>query len=98
MQQSCWVTKCPGGLILQWFVHFKPLQVARLQREERLGALNLELANRKVLRLSELRGFTRAVRHSPNPHRRRTGDGFDCCLLLASQGCLHTLTGRQTVC
>ena len=37
-------------------------QVARLQREERLGALSLELANKKTLRLSELRGFTRAVR------------------------------------
>lgn len=37
-------------------------QVARLQREERLGALNIELANRKVLRLSEIRGFSRAVR------------------------------------
>jgi hypothetical protein len=36
--------------------------VARLQREERLGALSLELANKKMLRLSELRGFTRAVR------------------------------------
>lgn len=36
-------------------------QVARLQREERLGALQLELANRKVLRLTQLRGFSRVV-------------------------------------
>lgn len=42
--------------------HLAWRQVARLQREERLGALSLELANKKMLRLSELRGFTRAVR------------------------------------
>ncbi len=37
------------------------MQVARLQREERLGALQVELANRKRLRLSQLRGFSRVV-------------------------------------
>ena len=36
-------------------------QVARLQREEKLGALQLELANRKVLRLADLRSFSRVV-------------------------------------
>lgn len=37
------------------------LQVARLQREERLGALGLELANRKRVTLAQLRGFARTV-------------------------------------
>lgn len=36
-------------------------QVARLQREERLGALQIELASGKVLRLTQLRGFARVV-------------------------------------
>ena len=47
-------------------------QVARLQREERLGALSLELANKKTLRLSELRGFTRAVRASMQAQHARS--------------------------
>jgi hypothetical protein len=44
-------------------------QVARLQREERLGALQLELANRKVLRLTQLRGFSRAVLFAGSPEQ-----------------------------
>jgi hypothetical protein len=35
--------------------------MARLQREEKLGALQLELANGKVLRVAQLRGFSRVV-------------------------------------
>jgi hypothetical protein len=50
----------PRVLYSEYFTAWR--QVARLQREERLGALSLELANKKALRLSELRGFTRAVR------------------------------------
>lgn len=47
------------------------LQVARLQREERLGALQIELASGKVLRLTQLRGFARVVRsiHCPALHQ-----------------------------
>lgn len=41
------------------------MQVARLQREERLGALQVELASGKVLRLTQLRGFARVVRFLP---------------------------------
>lgn len=39
-------------------------QIARLQREEKLGALKLELSNGKVLRLAQLRCV---------PGRRRWG-------------------------
>ena len=42
-------------------------QVARLQREERLGALQIELASGKVLRLTQLRGFARVVRVPASP-------------------------------
>ena len=36
-------------------------QMARLLREEKLGIQQLELANRKTLKLSQLRGFSRVV-------------------------------------
>ncbi|KAI7843980.1 hypothetical protein COHA_002518 [Chlorella ohadii] len=36
-------------------------QMARLLREDELGACQLELANKKVLRLAQLRGFARVV-------------------------------------
>ena len=43
-------------------------QLNRLEREERLGALQIELANNKTKRLSQLRAFARVVR--------------GCCLIL----------------
>ena len=36
-------------------------QLARLQREEKLGALQVELGNKKTLRLTQLRTFARVV-------------------------------------
>lgn len=36
-------------------------QLARLEREERLGNLQIELSNNKSLRLSQLRQFARVV-------------------------------------
>lgn len=36
-------------------------QLARLQREEKLGALQVELGNKKTLRLTQLRSFARVV-------------------------------------
>ena len=37
-------------------------QIARLTREERLGALKLALANNKRVRVADLQGFARVVR------------------------------------
>ncbi len=36
--------------------------MARLQREEKLGALQVELGNKRTVRLSQLRSFARVVR------------------------------------
>ena len=36
-------------------------QLARLEREEKLGALQVELGNKKTVRLSQLRSFARVV-------------------------------------
>ena len=48
-----------------WFVRgdlqARERQMARLLREDQLGACQLELANGRVLRLAQLRGFARAV-------------------------------------
>jgi hypothetical protein len=49
------------GLLLRRELQARDKQLARLQREERLGALRLRLASGKVLQLSELRGSIRAV-------------------------------------
>mmetsp|Transcript_13748 Transcript_13748/g.41523 ORF Transcript_13748/g.41523 Transcript_13748/m.41523 type:complete len:335 (+) Transcript_13748:106-1110(+) len=46
-------------------------QVARLQREERLGALQIELASGKLLRLTKLRGFARVVLFAGTPEQVR---------------------------
>ena len=43
-----------------WF-QARDKQMARLTREEKLGALSIQLANGKVLRLSALRGSARCV-------------------------------------
>lgn len=37
-------------------------QIARIAREEKLGALQLELANKRMLRMQQLRSFARPVR------------------------------------
>lgn len=42
-------------------------QMTRLLREEKLGILQIELANRKTLKLSQLRSFSRVVRPSSQP-------------------------------
>lgn len=44
-------------------------QMTRLLREEKLGILQIELANKKTLKLSQLRSFSRVVRA---PHWQRT--------------------------
>lgn len=44
-------------------------QVARLQREEQLGALQIELASGKLLRLTQLRGFARVVLFAGSPEQ-----------------------------
>ena len=55
-------------------------QVARLQREERLGALQIELASGKLLRLTQLRGFARVVLFAGSPEQVRqvveSAEGF----------------------
>ena len=43
-------------------------QLNRLEREERLGALQIELANNKTKRLSQLRAFARVVRGGPSSY------------------------------
>lgn len=37
-------------------------QIARIAREEKLGALQLELSNKRMLRMQQLRSFARPVR------------------------------------
>jgi hypothetical protein len=49
------------GLLLRQELAARDKQLARLQREERLGSLKLRLASGKVLALAELRGSARAV-------------------------------------
>ncbi|KAL4418916.1 hypothetical protein ABPG77_003706 [Micractinium sp. CCAP 211/92] len=44
-------------------------QLARLMREDELGACQLELANGRVLRLAQLRGFARAVMIAGTPQQ-----------------------------
>ena len=42
-------------------------QMTRLLREEKLGILQVELANKKTLKLSQLRSFSRVVRSTGSP-------------------------------
>eukprot|EP00887_Chlorella_sp_A99_P002786 scaffold6.g2786.t1 len=49
------------GLLVRGDLAAREKQMARLLREDQLGACQLELANGRVLRLAQLRGFARAV-------------------------------------
>jgi len=48
-------------------------QMTRLLREEKLGILQIELANKKTLKLSQLRSFSRVVRHTKHPEYASKG-------------------------
>lgn len=41
-------------------------QIARIAREEKLGALQLQLSNKRMLRMQQLRSFARPVRRFAN--------------------------------
>jgi hypothetical protein len=49
------------GFLLKRDLEAREKQINRLMREDLLGACQLELANGRVLRLAQLRGFARAV-------------------------------------
>ncbi|KAK9817814.1 hypothetical protein WJX72_002596 [[Myrmecia] bisecta] len=49
------------SLLLRGDLKARDKQIARMTREERLGQLQLELANKKVMRLTQLRSFSRVV-------------------------------------
>lgn len=57
------------GFLLKRDLDARDKQIARMTREEDLGSLQIELANKKTLRLAQLRQFARIVR-SPTlqPH------------------------------
>lgn len=49
------------GLLVRGDLRAREKQMARLMREDQLGACQLELANGRVLRLAQLRGFARVT-------------------------------------
>ena len=53
----------PASSVVDLGTQARRKQLDRLEREERLGALQIELANNKVVRLSQLRAFARVVRY-----------------------------------
>ena len=53
------------GYLLKRDLDARDKQIARMTREEDLGSLQIELANKKTLRLSQLRQFARIVRVPP---------------------------------
>lgn len=50
------------GYLLKRDLDARNKQIARMTREEDLGSLQIELANKKTLRLAQLRQFARIVR------------------------------------
>ena len=51
------------GYLLKRDLDARKKQIARMTREEDLGSLQIELANKKTLRLAQLRQFARIVRN-----------------------------------
>lgn len=51
------------GWLLKRDLDARDKQIARMTREEDLGSLQIELANKKTLRLAQLRQFVRIVSH-----------------------------------
>ncbi len=51
------------GWLLKRDLDARDKQIARMTREEDLGSLQIELANKKTLRLAQLRKFVRIVSH-----------------------------------
>ena len=51
------------GFLLKRDLDARDKQIARMTREEDLGSLQIELANKKTLRLAQLRQFARIVSH-----------------------------------
>ena len=49
------------GFLLKRDLDARDKQIARMTREEDLGSLQIELANKKTLRLAQLRQFARIV-------------------------------------
>lgn len=49
------------GFLLKRDLDARDKQIARMSREEDLGSLQIELANKKTLRLAQLRQFARIV-------------------------------------
>ncbi len=49
------------GWLLKRDLDARDKQIARMTREEDLGSLQIELANKKTLRLAQLRQFVRIV-------------------------------------
>ena len=52
------------GFLLKRDLDARDKQIARMTREETLGSLQIELANKKTLRLAQLRQFARVVRQT----------------------------------
>ena len=78
-------------------------QIARLTREERLGALRLALANNKRVRVADLQGFARVVRaHMPDMARRGAPHAPSCCIwvlhMCALDGPLHVHMWERALC
>lgn len=55
------------GFLLKRDLDARDKQIARMTREEDLGSLQIELANKKTLRLAQLRQFARIVRYPTLP-------------------------------
>ena len=56
------------GFLLKRDLDARDKQIARMTREEDLGSLQIELANKKTLRLAQLRQFARIVSHFTVQH------------------------------
>lgn len=56
------------GFLLKRDLDARDKQIARMTREEDLGSLQIELANKKTLRLAQLRQFARIVSHFAVQH------------------------------
>lgn len=59
------------GFLLRGDLQAREKQMARLQREERLGSLQLELANGKVVRMAQLRWVPRPKQPTAPPCKER---------------------------
>ncbi|GAB4820806.1 hypothetical protein N2152v2_007852 [Parachlorella kessleri] len=57
------------GYLVQRDLQARDKQIARLQREEKLGGLQLELANGKLVRMAQLRSFSRVVMVAGTPQQ-----------------------------